>query len=269
LMTTRTFSECNGNGRGMISLPVDRTSLSREHVNCPIEKDKFRLPGSYKRYYVVAVSIRYPTPSQTKYWIDVEHPDGAAHAWGDAARVDVGMLLEIGGFVHSFIHHIRRFYQVVAKTDKILALKRTKKGEVPICIKCGQRHLGVIPKILELNNGERVYLRRGIRKRVAGVNQWVYRKRYGKVIYTRAPWTNHVNKRGYQGFTIVKSWNENGGQELEMLILSMGIVFLLPCISSTRLRSRLLERGFTEDEINRKAAQAGNLLRVVNVKHQR
>ncbi len=243
----------------MIILPVDRTSLGRDHVNCPIRKDKFRLPGRYGRYVVVSVRICYPKPSGTKYWIDLEN-QRAEHLWGDATRVEVGMLLEIRGIAGG-PSEIRRYYQVVGRTDATLALKRTRKGEVPMCTKCGQRHLGVIPQILGLENGERVYLRGRIRKRKAGVDRWLYRKRRGKINYTKAPSTDYVNKvhHGYYGIMILKAWEKSGGQELEMPILSKGTVFLLPCVLSTKLRSRLRERGFTEDEINRKAAEAGNL----------
>lgn len=267
MSTTMAFSERSGMGRGMIILPVDWTSLGRDHVNCPIRKDKFRLPGKYGRYAHVSVSIRYPKPSGTKYWIDVENRYGAEHLWGDATRIEVGMLLEIWGVTGP--GDIRRYYQVVAKTDATLALKRTRKGEVPLCTKCGQRHLGVLPQILELENGERVYLRGRIRKGKAGVDCWFYRKGRGKINYTKAPGTDYVNKvyHGYYGFRILKA-REKSGQELEMPILSKGTVFLLPCASSTKLRLRLWERGFTDDEINRKAAEAGNLLEEDEVKQR-
>ena len=237
---TMAHSERTGMGRGMIILPVDRTSLGRDHVNCPIRKDKFRLPGRYGTYAHVSVSIRYPKPSGTKHWIDLEN-QRAEHLWADATQIEVGMLLEIWGVAGP--GDIRRYYQVVAKTDATLALKRTRKGEVPMCTKCGQRHLGVIPQILELKNGERVYLRGRIPKGKAGVDRWFYRTRRGKINYTKAPGTDYVNKvhHGYHGIRILKA-REKSGQELEMPILSKGIVFLLPCISSTKLRSRLRER---------------------------
>ena len=254
-------------GREMIALPVDRAAMSRYLIPCVIEKGKFRLPGKYGRYVHVSVRICYPKPPGTKYWIDLENQT-AEHLWGDATRVEVGMLLEIWGVAG--LSEIRRYYQVVAKTDATLALKRTRKGEVPRCVKCGQRHLGVIPQILELKNGERVYLRGRIRKRKVGVDRWFYRKRRGKINYTKAPGTDYVNKvhHGYYGIMILKAWEKSGGQELEMPILSKGPVSLLPCALSTKLRSRLREKGFTEDEINRKSAEAGNLLEEDEVKQR-
>jgi hypothetical protein len=167
--------------------------------------------------------------------------------------IEEGMLLEIAGrgrVKRGLVKRVQRYYQVVVKTDEIVALKRYRKGQIPFCMKCGHRHVGVVPQILELATGERVYFKRRIRKKTS-VDRWVYGKRFGKIAYTRAPGANYVIKshKGYWSVSIVKGWNE--AEELEAIVLEGKTFFLSRCTSSTELRLRLQKRRFTEDQISR------------------
>ena len=244
--------------RGMISLSVDHISLHHEHVNCSITRGKFRLPGRFDKYPAVHLLICYPLASTRQYTIPLDHRPRASRRWADADATEVGMLLEIR--TGTILNHVGRYYQVVAKTDEVIALKRYRKGEVPFCMKCGHRHLGVIPQVFELETGEKVYFKRKIRKRSRYVDRWVYWKRRGKIIYTKASGTSYVNKTNhdYYGVTITKAWKE--GEELEVAVLEDKTFFLLQCTSSAELHMRLREKCFTEDEINQSAAEAEDLL---------